>query len=195
MLRTYAGASALLVFLVSSTSALADATLVPGLTFTARSGPAGTSTTDIGAASDEHAVSFLSAGESWDVPCWLRAYKSDINVGGDSIVADFDRCTTTSPNKTVGWLNNEGVHVYGIQVCTHASNDRLKGIRLVGGAVQSDGTFDRLGLSEEFERTNCNDWHSTVYCPVGQVATKVRVHHTGDTINGLSLGCREVTEL
>ena len=190
-----AGLATLLVIAAPAAAAHADATLVPGLTFTARSGAAGTSTTDIGATSDSDALSMLSAGEAWDVPCELRTIKSDINGAGTSITDDFDRCTTTSPNKTVGWLNNEGIHVYGIQVCTHSANDRLKGIKLIGGEVQSDGTFDRAGHSKSFERTNCNTWGTTVFCPVGQVATKVRVHHTGDTINGLSLGCRVVAPL
>lgn len=177
----------------ASSAALADATLVPGLTYTAISGVAGSTTTDVGAASDVHAVSHLSAGERFDNPCELRVSKTNLNIDGDSIVDDWNGCTTTSPNKTVGWLNNEDIQVYGISVCTHASNDRLKGIKLWGGSANDNGTFSRLGLTRWFERTNCNTWHPAVFCPVGQVATKVRIHRTGDTMTGLSLACREVT--
>lgn len=180
--------------LATTSAALADATLVPGLTFTAVSGVSGNITTDVGAASDVHAVSFLSAGERFDNPCDLNVYKSNLNVAGDSLFDNWNGCTTTSPNKTVGWLNNEDIQVYGISVCTHASNDRLKGIKLWGGSANDNGTFSRLGLTRWFERTNCNTWHTAVFCPVGQVATKIRIHRTGDTMTGLSLGCRVVTQ-
>lgn len=196
MSRTSMFVSALLLSVAGSASvAVADATLVPGLTFTARSGPAGTATTDVGAASDVNAVNSISVGEHWDNPCWLRVGKAEINGANTSISDDYDRCTTTGPSETAGWLNNSSIFVNGIQVCTHASNNRLKGVRLFGGVIQANGTFVASGFMQEFERTNCNTWHSLVLCPAGQVATKIRVHHTGDTINALSLGCREVTEL
>jgi hypothetical protein len=196
MSKKFAMAACLLVSLALSPSiAAADATLVPGLTFTARSGASGTSTTDIGASSDVNALDSISWGERFDSPCWMRASKAEINGANTSIVDDFDRCTTTGPNKTVGWLNNSSIFAYGISVCTHASSDRLKGIQLLGGIILSDGTLLALGLPMITERTNCNTWHAAAFCPAGQVATKLRVHHTGDEIRGLSLGCREVTEM
>lgn len=178
---------------LSASTALADAELEPGLTFTAVSGHSGSGSTDVGAASEVNAVSFLSAGERFDKPCELNVYKAEINDAGTSIFDDWDTCTTTSANKTVGWLNTDDIFVYGIAVCTNSSHDRLKGIQLFGGEVENDGTFTPLGYSDYFSRTNCTDWHTAVFCPAGQVATKVRVHHNGgDEALGLSLGCRVV---
>jgi hypothetical protein len=188
-------ASLVAAMALGASAASADATLVPGLTFTGLSGATGSSTTEIGAASDVNAVSFISWGERFDSPCWLRAYKAEINGANTSLVDDFNHCVTTGPNKTVGWLNNSGIFVHGVAVCTNASSNRLKGIQLFGGVFAADGSFIPLLLPMITEHTNCNTWHAAVLCPAGQVATKVRVHHTGDEIRGLSLGCRASTEL
>ena len=193
MYRTSIVTLALFLFLSTSASTVfADAELAPGLTFTARSGHAGTGTTTIGAGSDVHAINLLTVGESFNVPCYLSVYKSDINVGGDSIFANWGTCTYTS-HEEVGWLNNSGIHVHGIAVCTNSSHDRVKGIQLFGGQVLSDGTFWAMDLPISFSRPNCAVWHTAVFCPAGQVATKVRIDHDGgDTMTGLSLGCRVV---
>ncbi len=194
MLRKVVSTSCVLAALASASLASADAALAPGLTFTARSGVAGTSTTEIGAASDVNAVSSISVAERFDDPCWLRAGKAEINNAGTSLSDDFDQCTTTGPSQNAGWLNNSGIYAYGISVCTNSGSDRLKGIILFGGVISSSGVLTQLGLPAIFERTNCNTWHNAVFCPAGQVATKVRVHHTGGSIRGLSLGCRTVID-
>lgn len=194
MLKNLVSASCVLAALASSSIASADAALAPGLTFTARSGVAGASTAEIGAASDVNAVSHISVAERWDSPCWLRVGKAEINNNNTSISADFDQCTTTGPSQSAGWLNNAGIYAYGLAVCTHAGSDRLKGVMLFGGTISSSGVLNPLGIISDFERTNCNTWHNAVFCPAGQVAAKVRVHHTSGTISGLSLGCREVVD-
>lgn len=184
----------LAALLLTPSLAAADEQLVPGLTYTATSGLPGNTTTVIGAASDVNALSFISWGERFDSPCWMRASKAEINGANTSISADYNRCTTTGPNKTVGWLNNAGVFVHGVAVCINANSNRLKGIELLGG-VFFNGSFLGLGLPLITEHTNCNTWYAPVYCPAGQVAAKLRIHHVGDEIRGLSLGCRAVTTL
>lgn len=194
MLKNLVSASCLVALVGAASLASADAALAPGLTFTARSGVAGSSTTEIGAASDVNAVSAIAVAERWDNPCWLRTTKAEINNNNTSLSADFDQCTTTGPSQSAGWLNNAGIYAYGLAVCTHAGSDRLKGVMLFGGTISSSGVLNPLGILSDFERTNCNTWHNAVFCPAGQVATKVRVHHTGSTISGLSLGCRTVID-
>ena len=175
------------------TSAAYAATLVPGLTYTGLSGHSGTSITAIGAASGEHAVSLLSAGERNNRPCELGVYKANIDGSIDSIHADWDQCTTTSPNETVGWSTGSGIYVRGIAACTNnKANQRLKGIQVFGASIAANGTVPPLGVDDWFSRPNCATWHPAVFCPAGQIATKVRVHRTGDEINGLSLACRDV---
>jgi hypothetical protein len=177
----------------SAAVALADATLVPGLTFTNTSGLGGSNTTDLGAAGDTIALNGLSWGESWNDPCWMRADKTDINLLAGNNPDTYDHCNYTSWDP-LGWENNEDVFVYGVQVCMNSSADRLKGIRLYGGEIHSDGTITQSGHTKALWHPNCASWSTSVYCDPGQVATKLRVHHNGDTIVGLSLGCRDVTK-
>jgi hypothetical protein len=192
MFKKSVPALCLLSALALTSTAAADAILLPGVTFTARSGPATTSTTEIGEASDIYALGLISWGERWDSPCWMRAYKSEINGAAVSTVGDFDRCTTTGPNKTVGWLNNSSIFATGLAVCTNAGSDRLKGIQLLGGIILGNGVLVPAALPMVTTHTNCNTWHAPVFCPAGQVATRLRIHHTGDEVRALSLGCRVV---
>jgi hypothetical protein len=181
--------------LALTSSAAADAILLPGVTFTGRAGPATTSTIEIGEPSDLNALNTISWGESWDSPCWMRAYKAEINGAGVSTVGDFDSCTTTGPNKSVGWLNNSGIFATGLAVCTNAGSDRLKGIQLFGGTILSTGVLVPGAPPMITTRTNCNTWHAAVFCPAGEVATRLRVHHTNGEIRALSLGCRVVAPM
>ena len=182
-----------LLALFMALPSLADVDLRSGTTDTAISGYLGKKVARKGVASDYHAVNHLSAGERWDAPCELTVYKSDMNYNEDSLVASWDKCTTTSANKTVGWLNNSKIKVRGIQVCSNnKSNHRLKGIRLYGMAIHNNGSYTIQTGYEEFKRANCKRWHTPVYCPTGQVATKVIIHSTNNEINGLGLACRKV---
>tara|TARA_Y100001954_G_C15816125_1_gene607577 strand:+ start:3456 stop:3815 length:360 start_codon:yes stop_codon:yes gene_type:complete len=118
-----------------------------------------------------------------------------MNFKEDSLVVTWDKCTTTSANKTVGWMNNSNIKVRGIQVCTNnRSNKRLKGIRLYGLAIHNDGSYTIKNSYKEFKRANCRKWHRAVFCPREQVATKVIIKSTSNEINGLGLACRKVQE-
>jgi hypothetical protein len=176
---------------VLGTSAAYAATLVPGLTYTARSGFAGTTITAVGAASGDRAVSLLSSGERSNRPCQLRVYKSDIDGSANSDSAEWDDCTVTS-TKTVGFNTGTGIYVRGIAACTNNNaNHRVKGIQVFGATISAGGVVTAVG-DDWFSRPNCATWHAPVFCPAGQIATKVRVHRTGDEMNGLSLACRDV---
>lgn len=175
---------------------LADSQLVPGLNNTARSGFSGTKITPVGAASDHTAVTLINSKERNNVPCYLHITKHDINGSSTPGYTTWDECNGTSVEyKGIGFTLGTGLYVYGIQACTNnKNNQRVKGIRVFGGPIQ-DGVIQQIGLFDEFTRPNCSNWHSAVYCEPGEVATKVRIHHTGDEINGLSLACRVVADL
>ena len=194
MIRKSTCALALLVLVSTSTSiAFAQVELAHGVTWTDLSGTAGTAVTDVGAGSTVHAVNRIRVAESSDVPCFLGVYKSEINRSGDAIFAAWDECPgLNNPLEEAGFPDDSGLHVYGVNVCTNSLQTRLKGVMLFGGVVVSDGTFFPAGVPAYFVRPNCNTWHSAVFCPAGQVASKVRIHHTGG-VHGLSLGCRVVT--
>jgi len=90
--------------------------------------------------------------------------------------------------------------VHAIQVCnnTRNSNWRLKGVRLFGAKINSDGTTEPANLNDEEVLPNCNNWGRKRSCPANQVATGVVVLASdagGDdkaNITGMRLICREV---
>jgi hypothetical protein len=185
--------AAILATAVLGTTAAYAASLVPGLTYTARSGFAGTTITSIGAPSGEHAVNFVTSGERANRPCDLIVSKSNIDGSIDTINAEWDACVNTSI-RGAGFASGTGIYVRGIAACTNNNaNHRVKGIQVFGASIAANGTVTPLGVDDWFSRPNCATWHTPVFCPAGQIATKVRVHRTGDEINGLSLGCRDVT--
>ncbi|NGP54446.1 LamG domain-containing protein [Thioalkalivibrio sp. XN8] len=89
--------------------------------------------------------------------------------------------------------------ISSIEVCQRDSNQRLKGIRVVGDRVNTDGTVEYVpGATDQESVTNCQTWSPRVLCPSQQVATGLVVHtqeRRGDTeaITGLQLVCRAVT--
>lgn len=182
-----------LFYLLVSLPVFGSVELKSGTTATAISGYLGDKVARKGVPSDYHAIHHLSAGERWDKPCELTVYKGDMNHEEDYLVTSWDKCTTTSPNKTVGWTSNSNIKVRGIQVCSNnKTNHRLKGIRLYGKAIHNDGSYTIQTGYEQFKRANCKRWHTPVYCPKGQVATKVIIHSTDNEINGLGLVCRKI---
>ncbi len=72
----------------------------------------------------------------------------------------------------------------------------MKGWRVVAAKVwQTERQIDELALTETFTRPNCDgDWHDTVYCDEGEVASGVNVYwdRDEDAIVGLGLRCRNV---
>lgn len=187
---------ALLIFLFNGSVAFADSVLLPGLNHTSTSGFSGATITPVGAASDYHAVNLVTSGERSNAPCYLAVSKADINDAPGSTISDVwvDCSPAASTIRSAGWFTNAVLYVYGIQACTNSNaSNRVKGIRVYGGPIQN-GVIQPIGLYDEFARPNCSTWHNAVYCPQGQVATKVRVHRTGDEINGLSLSCRRLAD-
>jgi hypothetical protein len=181
---------------LSASTADADARLLPGNTLSGRSGSPTASITELGAPSNIYALFHISWDEDGDSPCAMRATKSEINGSGDIYSNDFTGCTYwPSESKSVGWPYDSGIFVTGLAVCTNAGSDRLKGIQLFGGVVLSNGVLVPGAPPMITQNPNCNTWHPPVFCPAGHVATKLRVHHTGDEIRALSLACREVAPM
>jgi len=87
-----------------------------------------------------------------------------------------------------------------VEVCSSFnSNNRLKGIRIVGNWITDEGeiVYAPEAISKA-ERTNCSEWHTTVLCPTGTAGTGIIAHQNrigsddGVEIVGLQLICREV---
>lgn len=86
-----------------------------------------------------------------------------------------------------------------VQVCHNdRDNRRVKGLRINGSRIRSDGTLVVEGNADAAERPNCRTWAPAVICPANTMATGLVVHSSeasGDNeqIVGLQLICREVS--
>ncbi len=149
--------------------------------------------------------------EASDVPCTIRITGGDSEAnrttqtvsgcdGGITLFAVFSSAVKelTMPEPNV---------IEGLAVCsTFNRNNRLKGIRVVGGALNADGTTNWELANDLSEiRTNCSEWHDIRRCNISTTgkayaATGIRVHFnhrssfgkTSYEIVGLSLICREI---
>ena len=77
-----------------------------------------------------------------------------------------------------------GRYVTGLQVCTNGQQGaraKIKGVRIWGGEVRSDGSVRTFGNPVQIRRTNCQTWQQRVNCPANRVMTGMRVYYAGGT--------------
>lgn len=147
--------------------------------------------------------------ENYDKPCALEISGKSLEQGSrDEGDEELNICTDgfqfpqgalsflnglSTSDKAVVFDGNPRHYLRGIAVCTNNNNNhRLKGIRIYPASVGTDATVNALGSYEEFRQTNCSQWHTAVYCPSGQVASGLAVHHSDEEITGIALRCRRV---
>lgn len=149
----------------------------------------------------------IESEEQSDVPCgwrflWYRDNDSDARQGyfttrgGDcSSTVDWndDWGTRYHENATIDRILNptdDDVRaVKSVQVCMNRDDDRIKGVRVGGAHVDSDGRVSSdSNIDGEFERTNCHDWSTERTCPSGEVAVGIKVEFgdAHDMISGSS---------
>lgn len=74
-----------------------------------------------------------------------------------------------------------GRYITGLQVCTNGmrgARAKVKGIRIWGGEVRSNGTVRTFGGAVQARRPNCVSWKSRVNCPNNTVMTGLRVYYS-----------------
>ena len=184
------------LFGVTATAGTGDnVTLGETETVTAVSGYAG-GCTNVGPSGDSQVENDIAWWETIDAPCKLTAYSHDLNTGERPDGVSSTLCGTAEGNKKRVRLDGDSNAIYKVQVCTtDTKNNRLKGIRLWGRTLDSKNPvkLTTQASPKESKHTNCAKWHTAVECPAGQVASKIRVHHTGhNTFTGIALVCREV---
>jgi hypothetical protein len=140
----------------------------------------------------------LAFGERSDKPCFIGTTFR----GPDGALASgprFDRCGGSAGSIRRVEIPDGGSQYYvasAVKVCHRNSNDRLKGIRLEGSRVDASGATHDPAINDQEQRTNCNDWRPTAFCPQTMVAVGVEVHYLNEIpaqITGLSLRCRAAT--
>lgn len=147
-------------------------------------------------------ISGLGWSEDGDKPCWMQVYQRALQGEVTSSWTDpMDICgvRTSHPfsvdsGKSILFGDNPRYFVRGIRACNNnRDNHRLKGVRIYAAKVWATrAQIDELSHSEAEDRTNCATWDAPVYCPDGQIASAVVVHHSDDEITGLALRCRRV---
>jgi hypothetical protein len=163
------------------------------------------SVTIIGSDTDSQGMFEIEAAESGDYPCHFKIRRRDFDSLSNSQYAnggdDNRSCDWTSKSKEVLSFSDTDTYIRGVQVCLNGNETRVKGIRVFGARLnRATGALANVSGNKEFVRPNCkqNDWKAAVYCPVGQVATKLRISSTGRygsmvETEGLGLLCRAIT--
>ncbi|MEM0961657.1 MAG: hypothetical protein AAGK21_03815 [Bacteroidota bacterium] len=194
--------------------------LTGGVSFTNISGHPGDSIAFMDSPGPHYVLYGLSFQENSDDPCtisgdfWSRPDGGADAVqatrgagsGADGSGAPFNCRGRGSSDRAVEASYpdpNVRAAIHGIQVCTNNRNDnniKLKGVRIFTSALNRDGDLDIArdpAHADEFERPNCREpWGRVQRCPVGQVATGVRVYYRADqdrrdqSITGLALRCQ-----
>lgn len=97
--------------------------------------------------------------------------------------------------KTVSLGNDH--YIEGIKICTsgekgNTAKKRLKGVKLYGARLRSDGSIQSGVTTATFKRANCKQWEKKAMCPKGQLAYAVTMYRGDKGINGASLLCKAV---
>ncbi len=149
------------------------------------------------------AVYGLWSRESGNRPCQLAVRARNLNANStDATAGDIATdCTSGTKMLEVNFSDNPRYFVRGIGVCSSKTGNkkRMKGFKIVAAKVwQTKRQIDDLATTETDTRNNCaGDWHDTVYCDPGDVASGVNVYwdRDEDAITGLGLRCRRIAWL
>lgn len=174
------------------------------------SGRAGAQTF-IGFSDTGRAVSGVVWWEDGDEPCKVETARIDLNSGDinrpetrldgltnvGSVKLGKKPCTSPGNRKGAGFFGTTNF-IYKLQVCTTDKNNtaknKLKGIRIWPRTIASRSPLRLTDgkTKEEAMHSHCRDWHQTVACPAGKIASRLRVHHDNSEtkVIGLALECR-----
>ncbi len=147
--------------------------------------------------------------EELDKPCGIliRSPSDDaITHGSDDCLFKIRTRETDSGTKTSRGLSSNreelqldaDMAIGGIEVCTNSTNKRLKGIRIYGDRINSDGSTTYVPSGTVMrKKPNClGNWHDRVLCPTEPqvtLATGLLIHtKESGAITGLQLVCRAI---
>lgn len=141
-----------------------------------------------------HALSFR---EKADDPIEISAFQASLLSGRAQGAGEAGTVMLRggSSQSTAFVPLGEGNFITAVQVCTNNAKDsldaKIKGARIWGASLLSDGKLQANVTPAKFERTNCSAWKSKVNCASGKVATGLRAHYASEArgFAGLSLRC------
>lgn len=139
--------------------------------------------------------------EQSDRPCYITIAASDDAVirteGTLRLHERRGNCNSPGDPKGVRF-DPANVLIEKLQVCNNNNaNRRMKGLRINGEQVNSDGTTTSIAAVDSTEHPNCATWSRAIQCPADQYATGIVVHSNdgsgrNEQIVGLQLICRRV---
>ena len=152
---------------------------------------------------DERAVSTaLRSFKFWDYDqrlCVIEASQSSFNAESVTAAGTMKVCEQTLGAQWKAVDLGAGRFVSAVQVCSEkapADQQRVRGARFWGAAIEPDGSVKPRGRRASFELNDCKKWHPKKSCPKGKVATGIRAHYrdAAQGIIGLELLCQAVSE-
>lgn len=153
----------------------------------------------LGSDTSSSAMYELTISERQNDPCFVKIKRRNINTyrnenftnkkTGENISCSEKK----SSSKTIGFSDKDSF-VVGIEACTDKFNDQIKGVRLYGATLNREKNKLVKKKRKEFSRPLCTKkrWRTPVFCPAGQVATKLRVSTKYRGGTALGLFCQKI---
>lgn len=163
---------------------------------TAVSGYAGSASDAFHVSLGDRGITQIAWEELSDRGCFISVTGKDPDNASDtSSSVNGDHChgiSRVDSRKTVKFKDNPRYFVRGIAVCTNnKSNHRLKGIKIVAAKLPTgNDDVQTLTVTNKKDRTNCKNWHQTVYCPSNKVASGLNVKVKDSAFVGIGLQCK-----
>ena len=131
--------------------------------------------------------------ENWDDEKFLMGCEGAGLLGQELVFADLNQ---GSPSPLNG---GDASAISRIQVCHNdRDNRRMKGLRIYGSRIGTDGSIIQENNADATELPNCRRWAPAVICPADTMGTGLVIHATeasgtNQQIVGLQLICREIS--
>jgi hypothetical protein len=185
--------------LLFSTLALATWVKAPGSEqWIGPSGPAGAQQTELVTNGPYHGLRSFKFWEYDKRLCVIEVSQSSFNAESVTAVGTLKICEQALGAQWKAVDLGAARFVSAVQVCSEkapADQQRVRGARFWGAAIEPDGSVKAKGEAASFELSDCKKWHPKKSCPKGKVATGIRAHYrdSAQGITGIELLCQAVS--
>jgi hypothetical protein len=130
-------------------------------------------------------------------PCVIEVSQSSFNAESVTALGTIKVCEQTLGAEWKAVDLGTGRFVSAVQVCSEKGapeQQRVRGARFWGAAIEPDGSVKPKGQMASFELADCTKWHAKKSCPKGKVATGIRAYYreAAQGITGLELMCQAI---
>jgi hypothetical protein len=144
----------------------------------------------------------LRSFKFWDYDqrlCVIEASQSSFNAESVTPAGTIKICEQSLGAAWKAVDLGAGRFVTAVQVCTQKAapdEQRVRGVRLWGSVVDTDGKIKPKGEPVSFEFPDCKKWQPKKSCPKGTVAVGLKAHHADAAkgLLGIELSCQSVVQ-